>query len=450
MTMLLATVGMSLQSQTLTVDSCRSLALQFNRQKQMASLQTRQAELTRKSTRALFLPDFSLSGGVLYETGKGTLGIDMNSTVAPLLSSLSPVLQNMGVSAENLTLPDFGVDYKLGWISSAGLMVTQPIYMGGKIRPAYSMSKTAVEIARQNERLTDSEVIQQVDEAYAQVVKAEELVEVAQSYRQMLEQLDKDVEAAVRHGLRHRNDRMKVQVKLNDVDLQLLKAQNGVTLSKMNLNKLIGREMTRPVDLSHEYPVVADMRDIRQGDVSLRPEVAMLDGQVEVTLQQVKQMRSELLPQVALMARYGYTHGVELNNRTLLNDWNFSGGVTVSIPLYHFGERQNKVKAAELKQQQIQLERDEKVEQMVLELTRAGQNVEEARSEVGLAQKMLEQAGTNMKLSRQQYDAGFETLSDLLESQAQWQQAYESVVEANFHLYLQSVIYLKAAGLLVP
>ena len=120
------------------------------------------------------------------------------------------------------------------------------------------------------------------------------------------------------------------------------------------------------------------------------------------------------------------------------------------MPLYHFGEKCNKTKAAQAKQQQMQLERDEKMELMMLELTRASQNVEEAKGEIALAQKALEQAETNMKLSKQQYDAGFETLSDYMETQAQWQQAYESQVDANFRLYLAGITYLKAAGLLVP
>lgn len=54
-----------------------------------------------------------------------------------------------------------------------------------------------------------------------------------------------------------------------------------------------------------------------------------------------------------------------------------------------------------------------------------------------------------MQLSRQQYEAGVEPLSDYLEAQALWQQAWQSQVDARFQLYLQSVAYLKACGRLV-
>ncbi|MEE1222451.1 MAG: TolC family protein [Bacteroidaceae bacterium] len=446
----LAALAMGGRAQTLTVDSCRTMALQNNRQKQQAALKTKQAEYTKKSTHALFFPDFSLSAAEIYDMDKGTLSFDMNAMAAPLLGTLAPILGSMGIPVEGLKLPNLDIDYKMGWMFTGGIVMKQPIYMGGKIRSAYAISKTAVEIARQNERLTDAEVIMQTDEAYANVVKAEEMVEVAKRYRELLTELDKNVENAVRHGLRHKSERTKVQVKINEADLQLLRAHNAVTLSKMNLCRLIGKSLSSDISLSHEYPMVADVNTLRQSDISLRPEVAMLDGQVEIAEQQVKIARSAMLPQLALMAKYGYTNGVKVNGRTFLDGWNFGGGVTLSVPLYHFGEKSNKTKAAQAKQQQLQLEREDKMELMMLELTRASQNVEEAKGEITLAQKSLEQAETNMQLSKQQYDAGFETLSDYLETQALWQQAYEAQVDANFRLYLASITYLKAAGLLVP
>ncbi len=445
-------LGTTAQAQPLTVDSCRTLALQYNKQKQQAALKTQQAELTRKSTQALFFPDFSLQGAGLYGTGNGAYSLDLQSAIAPLAGQLGQLMQGMGLPVTQLpqlNVPQYDIDYKVGWMYAAGVTLKQPIYMGGKIRAANKMSRTGVEMARQNERLTDAEVIMQTDEAYAQVVKAEELVEVALRYQELLEQLDKNVESAVRHGLRMDNDRMKVQVKLNEAELQLLRAQNGVTLAKMNLCRMIGRPLLSDITVSHTYPMVADAAVLRSTNVSDRPEMALLEGQVQLAEGEAKIARSAMLPQVALLAKYGYTHGLELNNRTLLDGWSFAGGVTVSVPLYHFGERTNKLKAARLKAQEAQLQRDEKKELMELELAQAGLKVDEAETELALAASALQQAERNMQLSEQQYKAGFETLSDYLEAQAQWQQAHERKVNAHFRQYLSSITYLKAAGILV-
>ena len=87
--------------------------------------------------------------------------------------------------------------------------------------------------------------------------------------------------------------------------------------------------------------------------------------------------------------------------------------------------------------------------QMLLELTQAANNLDEAQLESTIAERSLQQAEENMRVSRSQYDVGLETLSDHLEAQAMWQQAYETHVDARFRLYLNYVAYLKATGTLL-
>ena len=79
-------------------------------------------------------------------------------------------------------------------------------------------------------------------------------------------------------------------------------------------------------------------------------------------------------------------------------------------------------------------------------VTRAANNLDEAKLESELADRSLQQAEENRRVSKSQYEVGLETLSDHLEGQALWQQAYETKVNAHFQLYLNYVAYLKAAG----
>ena len=58
----------------------------------------------------------------------------------------------------------------------------------------------------------------------------------------------------------------------------------------------------------------------------------------------------------------------------------------------------------------------------------------------------LEQAAENMRLSKQQYEVGFEPLSDYLETQASWQQCSANLVNARCQMQLAQVRLLKAAG----
>lgn len=442
--LMLSLVALPAASETLTIEACRQMALQHNHARQSATLNTQQALHTQKSVWGLFFPDLSLQAAVLYDTGSGTLGVD--GGMLPVGSMGATGFVPSGTFAY---FPGMNMKYDLDAIFSGAVFLKQPLYMGGKIRASYQMSKMAVDLYRQAERKTEAEVIQSVDDAYAKVVKARELVLVAQKYKALLEELDKNVESAVRHGLRMPNDRMKVGVRLDEVELQLRKAENGLRLARMNLCHVTGQPLDTQLEVSDEYPHAEVAGEMQTSDVSLRPESAMLDYQTRIASQQVRVARSAMLPSLALMAKYGYTNGVELNGRKLLDGWNFGGGVTLSVPLYHFGANAQKVKAAKVKLQLAQEEQADKREMMLLELQQAANGVDEAQLEVHLAQKSLEQAEENMRISQKQYQAGMETLSDCLEAQATWQKASETLVDAQFRRYLAIVDYRRSAGLLV-
>jgi len=166
--------------------------------------------------------------------------------------------------------------------------------------------------------------------------------------------------------------------------------------------------------------------------------------------QQVKLSRSELLPQVGIRGSYDYVHGLKVNEQRLFDDGAFSVMLNVTVPLFHFGERINKVRASKAQLEQVRMEQADLNEKMYLELTQAANNLDEAKLQTALADRSLEQADENRRISKGEYDAGLEPLSDHLEAQALWQQAYETKVNAHFQLYLSYVKYLKAAGKLTP
>lgn len=239
---------------------------------------------------------------------------------------------------------------------------------------------------------------------------------------------------------------LKVQVKLNESELSIRKAENALRLATMNLCHYIGKPLSTDVHVSDDFPRIEQDLSIQVSDISNRPEYAILNKQVSIAQQQVKLNRSELLPKVGVKGAYNYMHGLELNDQTLLDKGSFSVFLNVSVPLFHFGERNNKVRAAKAKLEQSRLEQENLNEQMLLELMQAANNLDEAKLESELSERSLQQAEENMRVSKSQYEVGLETLSDHLEAQALWQQAYETKVDAHFQLYLNYVAYLKATG----
>lgn len=428
--------------ETLDLQQCREMALQYNKEMAASAKQTESALYTMKSYKGNFFPDFTARGMGIYSTADGSFGIAGGN-----LPVLKPNPGGGSIpTGTTAYFPGINLDYKVGTVYMGGIQFKQPLYMGGKIRAAYRMSVLGKEMAEMNEQLTATEVILKTDNAYVLVVKAQEMKKVADKYNAVLRELLANVESAHRHGLKPQNDLLKVQVKLNESELSIRKAENALRLATMNLCHLIGKPLLDDIRISAEYPTVGEQTNLQITDISARPEYAILDKQVAIAGQQVRLSRSEMLPKVGVMGSYDYMHGFELNDQMLMDKGSFSVLLNVSIPLFHFGERNNKLRAAKAKLEQTRLEQENLNEQMMLELTQAANNLDEARLENELSDRSLAQAEENMKVSKSQYDAGLEPLSDYLEAQALWQQAYETQVDARFQLYLKYVSYLKAAG----
>ncbi len=435
--------------EVLTLEACRQEALQYNKEMAASKKQTEAARHTMLSYRGNFLPDISASGSGLYSPTSGSFGMEGGNL--PVFA-LDPTTGQALQTAQIAYFPGINLDYRIGLVYTGGVHIDQPIYYGGKITAAYRMAQAGHRLAQLNEHLTSNEVIVKTDEAYALVVKAQELHEVALKYQSLLEELMKNVESAYRHGLKPKNDVLKVQVKQNECELNVRKTENALRLATMNLCHLLGRELTSPLTVETEYPEVEVVpalyghRGTYLLDISKRPEVGMLDEQVNIARQQVKLDRSALLPQIGVRGAFDYLHGLEVNDKNLIDKSGVSVLLNVKVPIYHFGERSRKVQAAKAKLEQTRLQQQDLNEQMQLELAQAANNLDEAHLEAELAEKSLTQAEENMHVSRSQYDAGLETLSDHLEAQALWQSAYATRVNAKFQLYLSSVAYRKAAG----
>ena len=453
-----ANVSAQETTRNITLSQARELALEHNKDIAKSKLTLEQTRNDAKAYKTNYYPRINLMAADLYSTTKGDFTITGGHLPIYMLNpATGTYVPNVTIGADGnyilnqyADFPSSKMEYKVGNIFLGGVSLTQPLYMGGKITAAYRMASRGAEMAEENIRLTESQVILNTDEAYMQAIRARQLADVARSYRQLLEELLKNVESAVRHGLKTRNDQMKVQVKLNEAELAIQRAENGIRLSTMNLCHVIGLPLNTPLQLdadqfSDEVPVTAQGGDL---SVAARPESAILQAKTDIASQQVKLTRSDYLPQLAMFAGYSYINGFKLSGSKLLDSGSGAVGATLKVPLITFGERTYKLRSAKARQQIAQTEQQDLTEQMQLELAQAANNFDEAQTELSITQRSLEQAEENMRLARQQYDAGLEPLSQLLDAQAIWQQASADHVNAKCQLQVAHTKLLKAQGVL--
>lgn len=442
----------------ITLDQARELALQHNKDIAKAKLTLEQTRNDAKAYKTNYFPRINAMAADIYSSAKGNFTIAGGHLPIYVLNpATGTYVPNVTMGADgSYTLnqyadfPSQEMEYKLGNIFYGGVSLTQPLYMGGKITAAYRMASRGAEMANENIRLTESQVIVKTDEAYMQAVLARQLAGVARSYKQLLDELMKNVESAVRHGMKTRNDQLKVQVKLNEAELSIQRAENAIRLSTMNLCHIMGLPLNTPLECKMDdgqwQAASSGWSTAGGASVAARPEAAILQAKTDIAAQQVKLTRSDYLPQLAMFAGYSYANGVKLADSKLLNSGSGMVGATLKVPIVTFGERIYKVRSAKARHQIAQTEQQDLTEQMQLELAQADNNFAEAQTELSITERNLQQAEENMRLIRQQYDVGMEPLSQLLDAQAMWQQASADHVKAKCQLQVAHTKLLKAQG----
>ena len=344
----------------LSLAQCREMALKYNKDMAAANKQTEAARLMSLSYKANFFPNFTANGTGIYSTADGSLGVPGGNLPVFLPNPATGELVSSGFAY----FPGLNLDYKVGTVYSGGVQVEQPLYMGGKVRSAFRMASIGKEIADLNVKYNQAEVLAEAEAAYWQYLKVCEQVKAAGKYLEVVKELVRNLEDAYRTGMAAQNDLLKAQVKQNEAELMVQKAQNGLALSGMNLCRIVG------VDLMSELTVRDSLGEgivsglWEEGDnITGRPEYNMLERQIELKEKEVALTRSDFLPQLGVSASYGYSDGITLNGKSD-GIASFAALASLKIPIYHWGEGRNKVKAMKAEEEMVRLKKEE-TEQMM-------------------------------------------------------------------------------------
>ena len=103
--------------------------------------------------------------------------------------------------------------------------MTQPVYMGGKIRAYNQLAGLSEKLAETGREQELQNVIQETDEAYWQIVSLVNRRNLAIKYVETLKKFVRDIEVLYENGMSTKADMLAVKVKLNQADMALLRVE---------------------------------------------------------------------------------------------------------------------------------------------------------------------------------------------------------------------------------
>lgn len=421
---LTVTVGRAQQPLALSLAECRERALAHSEALQQADNRLEQARLDRQIASTAALPN--IAGSV---TGAYVLpDIDM-----------------------------MGMELRMRGTYMAGLSLTQPIYTGGKISAARRMARIGEEVAGEQQRMTRMDVLVEADNAYWTLVAVNGKVRMLESYVAQMDTLYTQIAGAVEAGMTLENDRLRVAAKRSEIRYQLDKARNGADLCRMSLCRIIGvGSEVRPVPTDTLFQPSEPGR--LEAELDTRPELRLLEQQVALGEQKIRDARSAMLPTAGLSLGYTYYGNIKLqsmvdagNGIFVPYSQEFRDGlglavVALKVPVFYWGEGRKQVRKARYELQNAELDLQKNARLMSLEVEQAIRNVEDGYRLIQTAELGLRQAEENLRVMGNRHAAQMAPLTDLLDAQSQWQQAASNLIEAQTQYRIYETAYWRSIG----
>ena len=384
---------------------------------------------------------------------------------APLMQQASTVfngmLTNMAsmVDAAGQNIVDaFRTDTRN--MTGAAVMLTQPLYMGGKIRAYDRITRLAEEAAGLQYTMEEQDLLVSVDEAYWRIIALQSKKQLAESFLETVKKLDSDVEKIIAEGMATKADGLSVKVKLNEAEVAMIQVNNGLSLSRMALAQICG------LPLDAEFTLTDESRDLTVDDITTwvdpnadltgavetamgnRAEIMALNVAAQVKREQVKVARSEYLPNLALTAGY------LVSNPNLYNGFEkkfggmWTAGVMLKVPILTWGDRIYKVRQAKAEAAIAETRVDEVREKITLQVNQNQQKLQEAKERLVTAKRSQEQADENLRIANLGMKEGVIPVSNVLQAQTAWLSAHSTLVEAEIDTRLAHLYMLRALGTL--
>lgn len=473
LTVLALIAGLSMSAQesgTVSLDSCRSMALHNNKEMRVMAERVKAAGYRKKEAFAAYLPAIDFAGGYTYNQKKisifdsdqllpvksfdlKTQSYQFDIVTNPLTGQPVKAPDGQYVPSSVALIPKDAMTFDIHNVFFGAVTLTQPVFMGGKIVAMNRITKYAEELARALHDNEAEDIIYAVDGAYWQVVSLKAKKKLADSYVSLLDTLYNNVNIMLQEGVATKSDLLSVAVKLNAAQVDQTKVDNGLVLSRMALAQVCGLPVNTVMTLEDEdiervtpYPVEQsyNMEDV----YDRRQDVRALELGVKIYEQKKRVAMSSMLPNLAIVGAYSFSNPNMFDGFKKRFDGAFSVGAMLTIPIWHWGGNYNNYRAAKSDMVISQLQLEDAKEKIELQVNQASFKAQESMKTYHMTETNLEKADENLRQALMGFKEGVLTTDNVMEAQTAWLKANSEKIDAEIDVHLCRVYLSKVLGTL--
>lgn len=385
---------------------------------------------------------------------------NIEEATADLLEAKNRQLPELTVSGSYLYLPlKPNINLKLPGVSGEGgpevhqvaygsANISVPVYSGGRIKYGIESAKYLVEASRLSTENDKISIAYNVAQAYNNLFKANQSIKVLEENLSASQKRDETFLKLENNGVIARNDRLKANLQTSNIELQLLEARNNYNIANINMDLLLGLPEATEIEVDQNY--IEEAEEVKAVDFYLntarenRKDLQALEKQRQAAALGTKSAKAENLPSIAFTG--GYVAADIPKFLTIYNAVNV--GVGISYNLSNLWKENSSLRQSQAREMQLSANNELLNDNIKLDVNREYQNTDYSKKRIAVFEKSAEQANENYRITKNKYDNGLATMTELLDADAAQIAANVGVINAKADAALAYRKLLQTTGTL--
>jgi outer membrane protein TolC len=293
--------------------------------------------------------------------------------------------------------------------------VSVPLYTHFQITNGIEAAECNLEAAQFRQKVKTQDIKLQVAQAYIGVLLAQKRVEVAESHVKSLTAIADDVQNLYDQGMVAVNDLLAAKVSLADAKQKQLNTRNFLDTVKASYNRILVRALDTPVKIEPlEFKASDDsIEALTQQAIENRAELSALSKQIEALEKNAAAQKAATGPHLFLSGGTDYTE----NSHQVHEDL-WSANISLSWDIFDGNIASHKSSATLKRAGSVKEQQMDYASMIRLEVRSAWLKMLESKERIQVAEDALKQAEENLEVSRNRYQEGVGTNTDVLNAES--------------------------------
>jgi outer membrane protein TolC len=283
----------------------------------------------------------------------------------------------------------------------------------GRAHAAEALAQAREEIAARGLAVTVTETYYGLVAAERKYATAQQAAQVSRDFLSLSDKLQRGGEVA-------RSDVIKFQLQLNEKERALEEAQLEMIRQRLRLAVLLFPNFNQNFGVVDdlEGPIALPaLQEVETAGARNNPQLHAAMAALNVARQDVRVARAAYLPTVAVDYFYGINANHFATKTDGVNNLGYAAAASLVIPVWNWGATHSKVKQADFRREQAQLELTQAQRQLLANLQGFYDEATTARDELDNLRRSASLAADSLRLTKLRYQGGEASVLELVDAQ---------------------------------